>query len=63
VAVAELGEAEAFASSCVELIKAWVRLGDRRLEAGAGAVVGVDGVAVVVLVDNVPNRLELRSES
>jgi hypothetical protein len=63
VAVAELGEAEALSSSCVELIKAWVRLGDRRLEAGAGAVVGADGVAVVVCVGNVSNRLKLRSES
>ncbi len=62
-AVAELDEAELVASNWVELIKAWVRPGDRRLDDGTGVVEAAVGVVTAVLADNVSNRLELRSES
>jgi hypothetical protein len=46
VAVTEPDEAEVFAVNWVELIRAWVRLGESRLDAGAG--VAVEGAVAVV---------------
>jgi hypothetical protein len=60
--VAELELAGVLASTCVEAIKDCVRLGESRLDVGAGAVAAVDGVAAAGWLDKAPNRLELRLE-
>jgi len=60
--VAVVESAGVLASTCVELIKACVRLGESRLDAGVGAGAVVDGVGPTGWLDKAPNRLELRLE-